>query len=246
MDISGFSVDKNLRYLGIPGDSQCVTFIFIPDPGRSPMVTFWACFFFQPPPTKPPKKNTTKSAFLYKWRYYPVSDHQFPTDHQFTKNLQITRFNTWFVFCVFWWVINPSPKTFTISSSPPSHPIRWHWIRKRLSRGRNGGALRTQINPAEQKNKHLGMVKNAKICMYIYIIYIVITATGAGLLPHDNYSFFLTIFEIQFGHSGQELHMTAPLSLLNISWKIEFQGSRLNKNQILGHEEFTPIKFLVP
>ena len=79
-----------------------------------------------------------------------------------------------------------------------------------------------------------------------YILYIVITATGAGLLPHDNYSLFERFLEMQFGHSGQELHMTAPLSLLNISWNIEFQGSPLNKNQILGHEEFTQIKFLVP
>lgn len=60
MDISGFSVDKNLRYLGIPGDSQCVTFIFIPDPGRSPMVTFWACFFFNPLPQNPQKKTQQK------------------------------------------------------------------------------------------------------------------------------------------------------------------------------------------
>ena len=104
MDISGFSVEKNLRYLGIPSDSM--RDMFIPDPWRSPMVTFWACFF-------QPSHNV-----IYR-------------DHQFQHMV----FN-W----VFWWVTK-TPKTSTISS-PLSHPIRLHWIRKRLSRGRNGGALR--------------------------------------------------------------------------------------------------------
>lgn len=121
LDISGFSVDKNLRYLGIPGDSM--RDIFLTRSLEVTEVTFWACFFSTlslPTPSHPSPQKTQQ-------RCLP---------------LQITSFQHVFFFWVFWWVTK-NPKTSTISS-PPSHPIRWHWIRKRLSRGQNGGALRTQ------------------------------------------------------------------------------------------------------